>query len=174
MADEKETTEDGADGDAKPAKGGVLPWILVTLLCGGGGVAIPFLLPAKAEDPLNEVEKPKPYELPAPEDTAFVSFGEAIVSNLDEGALTRYLRVGVSLQVAKDKEQEIITKLEEKNTLLKNWLINQISDKTLEEIRGAAGQNKLRREIRDQFNSVLFPDGYDRIYDVLFDEYNVQ
>jgi flagellar basal body-associated protein FliL len=53
-------------------------------------------------------------------------------------------------------------------------LLNQISDKDLDEIRGGAGQNRLRREVRDQFNSVLFPDGYDRIFSVLFNEYNVQ
>ncbi len=174
MADEKETTEADTDAEAKPAKGGVLPWILVTLLCGGGGVAIPFFLPTKADDPLDEIVEPTPYELPPPEETAFVPFGDAVVGNLNETALTRYLRVGVSLQVAKDKELEITKKIAEKRTLLKNWLLNQISDKSLDEIRGASGQNKLRREIRDQFNSVLFPDGYDRIYDVLFDEYAVQ
>ncbi len=175
MANEKEKTE-GSGEETEPSgggKGSVLPWILVTLLCGGGGVAIPFLLPATAEDPIEEPIKPQPYELPKPEETAFVPF-ESVVVNLDEGSLTRYLRIGLALQVAKEKELDVTKTLEEKNALLKNWLLNQIGDKSLEEIRGAAGQNRLRREIRDQFNSVLFPDGYDRIYDVLFDEYNVQ
>ena len=34
--------------------------------------------------------------------------------------------------------------------------------------------NRIRREIRDQFNTILFPDGYDRIEQVLFQQYNVQ
>lgn len=169
MADEDEKSEE----ESQKGKGGVLPWILVTVLCGGAGVAIPFFIPATAEVPAEDVPEEEPYELPEPEETAFVPF-ESVVVNLDEGALTRYLRVAIALQVAKEKELEITEKIEEKKALLKNWLLNQISDKDLEEIRGAAGQNRLRREIRDQFNSVLFPDGYDRIYDVLFDEYNVQ
>lgn len=152
--------------------GGILPWIIVTLLCGGAGVAVPFLIPATAEVPEDVVEQPV-FELPKPEETAFIPF-DAVVVNLDEGNLTRYLRVAVALQVAKEKELEIKLKIDEKKAVLKNWLLNQISDKDLEEIRGAAGQNRLRREIRDQFNTVLFPDGFDRIYDVLFDEYNVQ
>ena len=178
MADEPENTEnaDAADASTEAAtKSSPLPWILVTLLCGGAGVAIPFMLPATAEeeDPVVEVVAPPPFEAPSPEDTAFVPF-DAVVVNLDEGSLTRYLRVAVAFQVAKEDELDITTKIEEKKVLLKNWLINKISDKDLDEIRGAAGQNRLRREIRDEFNTVLFPDGFDRIYDVLFDEYNVQ
>ncbi|MCA9086649.1 MAG: flagellar basal body-associated FliL family protein [Planctomycetaceae bacterium] len=168
MADEPKPEEEQSDG----GKGGIIPWIAITLVCGGIGVAIPFLMPVTAEPPPEVVKEPA-FELPKPEDTAFIPF-DAVVVNLDEGQLTRYLRVAVALQVAKEDELEITTKMEEKKAVLKNWLLNQISDKDLEEIRGAAGQNRLRREIRDQFNTVLFPDGFDRIYDVLFDEYNVQ
>lgn len=174
MADEPENTEAEGASDSE-TKSSPLPWILVTLLCGGAGVAIPFMLPAPAaEDPEPVVEyEPPPFEAPDPDETAFVPF-ESVVVNLDEGSLTRYLRVAVAFQVAKEDELDITARIEEKKVLLKSWLINKISDKGLEEIRGAAGQNRLRREIRDEFNSVLFPDGFDRIYDVLFDEYNVQ
>ncbi|MEQ9407240.1 MAG: flagellar basal body-associated FliL family protein [Fuerstiella sp.] len=172
MAPEETKTE--GEAPAEKARGGALPWILVTLLCGGAGVAIPFFLPSSPSVTADDfVEEEDPFELPAPEDTAIIPF-ESVVVNLDEGAMTRYLRVTLKLQVAKDKELMIVPLIEEKKALLKNWLLNQISDKGLDDIRGAAGQNRLRREIRDQFNSVLFPDGYDRIYDVLFDEYNVQ
>ncbi|HIE98247.1 MAG TPA: flagellar basal body-associated FliL family protein [Planctomycetes bacterium] len=171
MAEEAKKKDEEEEGDGA-GKGSPLPWILVTLLCGGMGMAIPYLMPA-AEAPGAE-EQPEPvFEILDPEDTAFVPF-DAVVVNLDEGALTRFLRVAVTLQVPKEEEESIKLKMEEKKAVLKNWLINQISDKNLEEIRGGAGQNRLRREVRDQFNTVLFPDGYDRIYNVLFDEYNVQ
>ncbi|MDG2130931.1 MAG: flagellar basal body-associated FliL family protein [Fuerstiella sp.] len=172
MAEEAKKTDEevGADSGGKVSP---LPWILVTLLCGGMGVAVPYILPSSGESP-TETREPKPiFENLNPEDTAFVPFEEVVV-NLNEGQLTRYLRVGVTLQVPKEAERDIIAKMEEKKALLKNWLLNKISDKSLEEIRGGAGQNRLRREVRDQFNSVLFPDGYDRIFNVLFDEYNVQ
>ena len=176
MADEEKPegeTAEGEGGEEEAKKGGVLPWIAVTLLAGGAGVAIPFLLPASADDETEKEIPVEPFEPPEPEELAFVPF-ESVVVNLDEGAMTRYLRISLAVSVAKEKELEITTLVEGKKALLKNWLINHISDKGLEDIRGRAGQNRLRREIRDQFNSVLFPDGYDQIYDVLFDEYAVQ
>lgn len=105
-------------------------------------------------------------------DSLFVPFDEVVV-NLDDGRMTRYLRLSLTLQLA-SQEADFATQLETKRLLLKNWLLAHISDKSLEDIRGAVGQNRLRREIRDHFNSVLCPDGYDRISDVLFDEFNVQ
>lgn len=171
MADEPENEEEGVE--EPEGKSSVLPWIAVGILCTGGGAAIPFLFPAGAPLKGNVEETEPSYELPAVEDTTFVPFEEVVV-NLDDGRMTRFLRVGVTLQVAKDKEAEITALLETKKPVLKNWLLSQISEKTLEDIRGPAGQNRLRREIRDQFNMVLFPDGFDRIYDVLFDEFGVQ
>jgi flagellar basal body-associated protein FliL len=78
------------------------------------------------------------------------------------------------MQIPMSVEEDFKKRVEAKRILLRNWLLSKISDLDLEDIRGAAGQNRLRREIRDHFNSVLCPDGYDQIYDVLFEEFNVQ
>ena len=88
--------------------------------------------------------------------------------------MTRFLRLDISLQI--DEAQQLkIEEIHEKNkAVLRNWLLSHISDKAMDDIRGAAGQNRLRREIKEQFNAVLFPDGVDRIHDVLFQEFNVQ
>ncbi len=172
MAEDK--NEAGATTDAPAAKGGVLPYIIVGILCTAGGVAVPFLLPSKAAtDKSGAAAVKPPYELPSIEDTAFVPFGTATV-NLDEGRLNRFLNVSITLQIAKKDQLELTRTLETQKAPLTSWLIGHLSDKTLDEIRGAAGQNRLRREIRDQFNTVLYPDGYDRIYDVLFDNYAIQ
>jgi hypothetical protein len=45
---------------------------------------------------------------------------------------------------------------------------------TLEEVRGAGGVNRTRREFQEQFNYLLFGDGPDKIMDVLFEEFVVQ
>ena len=113
------------------------------------------------------------------EDTIFLPFGEpgkdqSVVVNLDEGRMSRYLRVAISLQIPKTQEETFKKQIEAKKIVLRNWLLSKISDLDLDDIRGAAGQNRLRREIREQFNAVLCPDGYDQIYDVLFEEFNVQ
>ncbi|MEZ6061523.1 MAG: flagellar basal body-associated FliL family protein [Planctomycetaceae bacterium] len=172
MADAEDNDGESAES-SPPAKGGVLPYIIVGILCTAGGLAVPLLIPAKATTGDTAEQVKPPYELPSPEDTKFVSFG-AVSVNLDEGRLSRYLQVSITLQVAKDQELELTKMLETQKAPLTSWLIAHLSDKTLDEVRGAAGQNRLRREIRDQFNTILYPDGYDRIYDVLFDNYAIQ
>jgi flagellar basal body-associated protein FliL len=52
-------------------------------------------------------------------------------------------------------------------------LIGYLSDKELDEVRGAIGVNKARREIQEQFNRLLFPDGSELIQDVLFEDFTV-
>ena len=104
---------------------------------------------------------------------AFVNFGDIVV-NLDEGKLNRYLRLKIMLQVRTKDEAQVTSAIETQRVVLKNWLLSFLSDKELADIRGAAGQGMLRREIQEYFNTTLFPDGKDRIYDVLFDEFNIQ
>lgn len=104
---------------------------------------------------------------------AFISYGDVTV-NLDEQRLNRYLRIKIVLQTRRADESAVKAAINEKELLLRNWLVSHLSDKELDEIRGKAGQNMLRREIRDYFNATLFPDHVERVYDVLFQEFNVQ
>ena len=178
MAEPETQSESDAGDQAAAKKGSIVPWLLVGIVAAGLGGAVPMFLP---EETVEEDPAPKPmFELPTPENTMFIPFsdpevkGDQLVVNLNEGNITRYLRIVIELQIPKDFETEIKDKLKENRVLLRSWLISKISDKDLESVRGAAGQNRLRREIQDQFNSVLFPDGYDRIYDVLFYEFAVQ
>jgi flagellar basal body-associated protein FliL len=105
--------------------------------------------------------------------SAFVRFGDVVV-NVNDVNLTRYLRVTITLVVDSSHEEEFKRLVEKRKTILKNWLIGYLSDKSLDELRGAAGVNRARREIQDQFNSLLYPDGSERIRDVLFEEFTVQ
>jgi flagellar basal body-associated protein FliL len=88
--------------------------------------------------------------------------------------MSRYLRLNMTVQVDRSQEEFVREAIEQQKVILKDWLLRFLSDQALEDIRGAAGQNKLRREILVQFNTMLSPDGYDRIHDVLFEEFNVQ
>ena len=49
-----------------------------------------------------------------------------------------------------------------------------MAEKGTEDLRGKFGRNRLRREMHDYFNKVLFEDGIERIQDVLFSEFHVQ
>jgi flagellar FliL protein len=64
--------------------------------------------------------------------------------------------------------------LESRKPILQTWLTSHLADKTLEEVRGKVGVNRLRREIQDNFNALLFTDGRERIQDILFEEFHVQ
>ncbi|MFG0333912.1 MAG: flagellar basal body-associated protein FliL [Maioricimonas sp. JB049] len=172
MADEAQQAKDNPD--AKSSGPGLIGWIAVGLIAAAAGFAVPFLLPTAEATKLDETEtRASYYELLPPEKAMFLEFGEVTV-NLDEGRMNRYLRLKISLQINKDEEESIKKTLEKRRLILRNWLLSHLSDKDLDSIRGAAGQNMLRREIRNQFNTVMFPDGYDRIHDVLFEEFNVQ
>ncbi|MBX3436464.1 MAG: flagellar basal body-associated FliL family protein, partial [Planctomycetaceae bacterium] len=168
--------EDKTDETATPVgrKGpGLLIWAVLGAVAAGGGFAVPFLLPSgdasKSATAGSESRGLKPS---VPKDLAFIPFGDVTV-NLDDGRLTRYLHLSFSLQVEKTDQLKVTKLVEDHKAILRNWLLSFLSDKGMDDIRGAAGQNRIRREIQDQFNTILFPDGYDRIYDVLFEEFNV-
>jgi flagellar basal body-associated protein FliL len=163
--------ENAPEVEEQPKRGlkSMLLWFLFGLIMCGVGFAVPFLVPglvgASAEPP-PEVQK-------SSTTPAFVQFGDIVV-NLNSDRLNRYLRIAITLQVDEADETEVTKVLDDKKAILKSWLISFLSDVSMDDIRGAVGQNRLRRQIQDHFNSTLFVDGYDQIHDVLFEEFNVQ
>lgn len=149
----------------------------VGFVSAGAGFATPFIVPGllSAQGTVEEpADSRGAVDIPRPSgEIAFVQFGESVV-NINDGRMSRYLRLSLTLQVDKAQQEEISKLVEARKVILKDWLLGYLSDKDMEAIRGAAGQNRMRREIMDHFNSTLFPDGYDRIHDILFEEFNVQ
>lgn len=154
---------------AKPASSivALAIWAVVGLFSAGAGFAVPLAVLSVGQSP-----EPTEEEV-STEPPSFIQFGEAVV-NLDEGRLTRYLRISVTLQIPKEKEVDVTEKLASHQAILKSWLLSHLSDLNMEDIRGRAGQNRIRREIQDHFNHVLFPGGKEVIQDVLFEEFTVQ
>ena len=160
-----------------PKKGGLKKFVVlgvVGLLVTGAGAAVPLMLPAKeasasgkgrgseGEGHRSGQEKP-----------AFIPFGDVVV-NLAEERLTRYLRVKLVLVVDHSEEKEMTEEVGKNKAIMKNWLIGYLSDKSLKDVNGAAGVNRLRREIQEQFNSLLGAGRVDKVRDVLFEEFVVQ
>jgi len=104
---------------------------------------------------------------------SFIPFGR-MVTNLNEQTLTKYLSLEITLQTDAEHEEEVTAAIEARKPILSTWLTSHLADKTLEDIRGKVGVNRLRREIQDNFNSLLFTDGRERVLDVLFEEFHVQ
>ena len=180
MADEPESNDSEAENEAAPEKksSSPIPFLIVGIVAVGLGLAVPFVIPADGSDPAKEPD-PLPGhhdELPEEEVTyiPFTEDGEGIVVNLDGDRMTRYLRIAFTMKVAKESEDEFKELLAAKMPPLRNWLINNLSKNSLEDIKGPPGQNRVRREIRDQFNTIMFPKGGDRIFEILFSEFAVQ
>ncbi len=172
MSDEKQQPE----GEEEPKKGkmGMIVVPVLVAVSAAAGFAVPRMMGGEEEPAVATEEQVEKLEIPDPTgEPAFVDFG-AVVANLNDGRMTRYLKLGISLQVDKAQLMEIEKLHEEREAILRNWLLSHMADKAMDDIRGAAGQNRLRSEIKEQFNAVLFADGVDRIHDVLFQEFNVQ
>ena len=142
---------------------------VVGIVAVAAGFATPMLL-----DKFTAAESPQDTPPATTDDNgAFIEFGEIVV-NLDEPKRNRYLRINISLEVDEAQTKDLTETIEKKKILLKNWLLAYLADQTLESLRGAEGQNRLRREIKNQFNKTLFDDNFERIRNVLFTEFSVQ
>jgi flagellar protein FliL len=163
------------DEQAAPKKGpGLVAWALVSVVSGAAGFFVPMMLSGKTHtESADEKKKDAPVAKIAEKLVVIPFDNEGVVVNLNE-VQPRYLRFKMSLEVDATQEKVVTDLLSEKKVLLKSWLLVHIGDKDMEDVRGGAGKNMLRREILERFNSMLFTDGYDRIYDVLFEEFSFQ
>ncbi len=160
---------------------GILVWVVVGLIGIVGGFLTPMLLmptPGDASEEVVEAKKEeKKLDLPIPdpdEEVGFIPFDKDVVVNFNDPRFSRYLKMNFTLQVAKSQIEDVTKMIEDKHDVLRNWLIGHIADKRVEDIRGRQGTNRLRREIHDEFNRLLFSDGIERIQDVLFQDLSVQ
>jgi flagellar basal body-associated protein FliL len=110
---------------------------------------------------------------PAGDEFVYYEF-EPIVVNLDEPRLARYVRVSITLAIKPENALAAKAILERRKPELKNWLTVFFASCTLEEARGSANLNRLRREILDNFSQQLWPDQPSMINHVLFKEFAVQ
>jgi flagellar basal body-associated protein FliL len=162
--------------DQKPAKGGKSGWIVgavICLLALGSGFALPFFLHlgntgAGAAEP-----EAQPANGPKEAKEAQVPF-DSVVVNVASGTYSRYLRAKIVLVVDEKDEKQVKELIEKKKSYLQDWVNSYLSDRTLDELHGSAAKNRVRREIRDQFNAMLFSDGSEKIKNLLMPEFNFQ
>ena len=200
MADDKEKKDEQESGQEKEPKAddkkstgiGLFTWLILgAIVIAGlaGGFALAQLLagtdqssPQQPEtketqtdnSPKNEtindmlIDKPKgetlwPYDL------------EPVIANLDEPGVTRYARVTITIQLDPQMDQEKgTTFLEGEKPVLRDWLTTYIAGLSLERVRGTRNLSRIKKEIRDSFNELLFPEGKPFIRDILFKEFAIQ
>lgn len=156
--------------DATPAaprkKKGKLLVLAICLVFGGAGAAAPLLIPKTHADQGEENKKPSAK-------TVSVPFGDAVV-NLAEAQMTRYLKLKIAILTDADHEKEMTEKLTAQKAEVKSRIIAHIAGKSLKDVSGKVGVNRLQRELHDLFDDVLYPDGHGHIRNILFEEYVVQ
>ncbi|MBN2511354.1 MAG: flagellar basal body-associated FliL family protein [Sedimentisphaerales bacterium] len=189
MADEKAKQQDKQDEQGKnPAGGqkmGYFIWLImaVVVIAGAtGGFALSQLLggqPVPAETTeQTEPEKPEVFD-PAAANPGQKSWPydklDPIVANLDEPGVSRFVRVSVILEMSPKmdpiKGPEF---LDEKKVLLQDWMTTYFAGLSLEDVRGSRSLTRIKRDIQDQVNQLLFGSEKTYVERVLFKEFAVQ
>jgi flagellar FliL protein len=157
---------------APPKKGGGIKagvvWLLVAGIAVGGGASVPWILGGTARDAHSQKKpdaaKSKQTALPF----------DNVVVNIGDERLNRFLRVKLMVAVEEADAREVGDLLTKQKAFLKSWLIGYLSDQAIQDVIRKVGVNRVRREIRDHFNLMLFPDADEKIVDILVDEFHLQ
>ncbi|MBN9569848.1 MAG: flagellar basal body-associated FliL family protein, partial [Alphaproteobacteria bacterium] len=130
----------------------------------------PKVEPKPAEKKPEKTAEKKPPEKKVEKKTVIVPFGEVVV-NLTEDRMNRYLRLKIAVLADAESEKEVTDKLTKQKAAVKSRMIGHLSGKTLKDVSGTVGVNRLQREILEKIDDVIYPDGESKVRDVLFEEY---
>ncbi len=170
MASEQQTDSEPEKKSGSMMK--MIIWLVVIVASIGGGFATPLVVAQFTA--ASEKQDESKMDVPDPtEEVEFIEFDE-VVAVLGNSRFSRYLKMNFSLQVAKSQRLEIEEKIKAREAVLKNRIISHVAEISAEDLEGQFGHNRLRREMHDYFNEILFDDGIERIQDVLFRELQVQ
>ncbi len=177
------------EASQKPeTKSGVLTWIImvsVIVVLSGSGFVVGRLVAGseptaeqaagQEEDDSKQADADtKKTSKPTP-GTWYYNELEPVVVNPDEPGATRFVRVGLILEINNELDQvEAKTMLENKKPLLINWLNLYFKSLSLDQMENERDMNRILSQIKDGFNEILFPAAKPQIKNVLIREFNIQ
>ena len=183
-------TETDKKADTQPVAGfGLFTWLVLSavVVAGAtGGFALSQLMGGQedAETPTVKTAEQNPQKtfedlLTSQNTSGAVSWiydnMEPVLANLDEPGVTRYVRVTLSLEISPEMDEEKGKEfLKQRTMVLRDWMTTYFAGLSLEDVRGSRNHNRIKREIQDQFNELLFPGTKPFIRQVLFREFAVQ
>lgn len=165
MADEEREAQEAAErGGGGKGKLLLALLLLLILLAGGGGGAYYFLF-VKKEEKKEEVPEPKV----SPEAVGVMyKLEPAFIVNLADPELTMYARVSVTLELS---SPEVVTEVQKREPIIRDAVIEILSNKTSRELRSPEGREQLKLEIIKRINTILVQGGIRNVY---FTEFVVQ
>lgn len=184
--DEKPEKKETQQEDTKT---GVLTWVIMVVIIGvltGSGFVIGNIFadssapetaePLATQDAQEEEESvSEDLDLPVSDDTWYYNDLESVVVNPDEPGATRFVRVGLILEISSSLSEEKAQKLiESKKPPLINWLNLYFKSLTLDEMEDDRDIRRILSQICDAFNEILFPDSRPLIKKTLIREFNIQ
>jgi flagellar protein FliL len=194
MAKDEQTKKENVKKEADKTSGassggmGMFTWILlgaVVLAGATGGFALSQLMGGQ-EEPADRTTKPAEVdsrkafaELLSQQNSGAAPWIydtlEPVLANLDEPGVTRYVRVTISLEISPEMDSEKGKAfLDQRTMVLRDWLTTYFAGLSLEDVRGSRNLNRIKRDVQDQFNELLFPGTKPFIRQVLFREFAVQ
>lgn len=174
--------EDKAAGGGGPSRTrplvrlGILAGALAAGVAGGYFLGGLFRGPSQAAaEPIQPA--PEPAE-PAPPaggatDFEYVDF-EPVTVNLNEPRLARYVRATITVGIRPADKETASGIIGKRKKEMVNWMTVYLAGLTLEDVRGPKNLNRIRREMQDAFNDLLWPGRRGLIDHVLFKEFAVQ
>ncbi len=195
MADTDKKAAVKPEKEASPQKAGgkigIVTWaimaVVVVLLAGSGfmlGRLFAGTAPSQTEESVQEeAQQSEQTEKKTAGDgtqkpsasTWYYDELESVVVNPDEPGATRYVRVGLTLEMSSKltgmKASEIILA---QKPLLINWLNLYFKSLTLGQMQNDKDIKRILSQICDAFNEILFPDAKPQIERILIREFNIQ
>lgn len=100
---------------------------------------------------------------------------DPLVVNLNEPGVTRYVRIGLTLEVSSTMdEKDGRPFLDQKKPHVKHWLTLFLANQTIEDTRGEKNLTRMKTQICDTLNANLFPGTKPRIKGILYREFAIQ
>jgi len=99
---------------------------------------------------------------------------EPITVTLNVPKKDRYVRATITLGIVDKDRQAAVALLDKRKPVLRDRLITYLSGLTLENVADSKCLNKIRREILESFNELLWPDDRPLVDHLLFKEFSVQ
>ena len=189
MADQENNEKSGiVEGQTSKRPGLVaqgLPWLITALAVvafAAGGFVVGRLFGTRGDAQTADAAQAGPGETaPLQEPSLAPDTGEGwyydmepVVVNLNEPGVTRYVRVGLTLEISKTmSEKDGTAFLDQKKPLLKHWLTLFLANQTTADMRGEKNLLRLQAQISDAFNEGLFPGKTPCVKRVLFKELSI-